>query len=184
MKKSTGLHLLRFLSTTLVKRVFNTIQGQEIALKIFKKKTGNEGPCHAATRFETSNTLGQKKRNTFNIAVGKQPFDIVIMEAARVKQKRKQNQMVAIMRRLFTAFLAAACFGQAKATESMCSSLNSLEDRPYWTEVATCTPCASLSGCGYCLSTLACVEGDDSGPSDGSPCPECDCAWCASEGLA
>ena len=130
------------------------------------------------------------------------------MEAARVKQKRKQNQMVAIMRRLFTAFLAAACFGQAKATESMCSSLNSLEDRPYWTEVATCTPCASLSGCGYCLSTLACVEGDDSGPSDGSPCPEwisksdacpntpacevhdacdacagdSDCAWCASEG--
>ena len=93
------------------------------------------------------------------------------------------------------------------AAAETCASHNSLEDRPYWTEVASCTPCTATVGCGYCLSTLACVEGDESGPSDGSPCPEwiskssacpstptcelhesCDtcasddeCAWCASE---
>ncbi|CAM9928839.1 unnamed protein product, partial [Ectocarpus sp. 8 AP-2014] len=71
-----------------------------------------------------------------------------------------------------------------------------------------CTSCVGVGGCGYCLSTLQCVDGTSSGPSDGSPCPtwisepdvcpetprcgeypECttcaedeDCAWCASEG--
>ena len=28
-----------------------------------------------------------------------------------------------------------------------------------------------MGGCGYCLSTLQCVDGTAIGPSDGSPCP-------------
>lgn len=39
------------------------------------------------------------------------------------------------------------------------------------TDVANCTSCASASGCGYCLSTLQCLDGTSLGPSDGSPCP-------------
>lgn len=72
---------------------------------------------------------------------------------------------------------------------------------------ATCADCAGSSGCGFCLSTGACLRGDPSGPLSGSPCPtwlgdsascpkepvcedhrDCggcvsdeSCAWCASE---
>jgi hypothetical protein len=38
-------------------------------------------------------------------------------------------------------------------------------------EAAKCSSCLGTNGCGYCLSTLRCVEGSDGGPSDGSPCP-------------
>ena len=77
----------------------------------------------------------------------------------------------------------------------------------YWDEVSNCSSCTQVPECGYCLSTLQCVQGDSLGPVDGSPCPswlseatECpvaptcsefdscsacaaadDCAWCASE---
>lgn len=39
------------------------------------------------------------------------------------------------------------------------------------TDVSNCTSCVGVGGCGYCLSTLQCVDGTESGPSDGSPCP-------------
>ena len=75
--------------------------------------------------------------------------------------------------------------------------------------VAKCGSCVDNNRCGYCLSTLRCVDGSILGPIDGSPCPswvfdspsdcpivpQCDvysdctscagvddCAWCASEG--
>ena len=79
----------------------------------------------------------------------------------------------------------------------------------YRAEVANCSACVTTPGCGYCLSTLQCVEGSSTGPADGLPCPswltssgECpvvptcdehlncnacagdfECAWCASKGL-
>lgn len=37
--------------------------------------------------------------------------------------------------------------------------------------MSNCTSCVGVGGCGYCLSTLQCVDGTASGPSDGSPCP-------------
>ena len=42
---------------------------------------------------------------------------------------------------------------------------------PTRSEVAQCGGCVGTGGCGYCLSTLRCVEGSAVGPSDGSPCP-------------
>ncbi|CAN0162239.1 unnamed protein product, partial [Hapterophycus canaliculatus] len=39
------------------------------------------------------------------------------------------------------------------------------------TDVSNCTSCVGVGGCGYCLSTLQCVDGTSIGPSDGSPCP-------------
>ena len=41
----------------------------------------------------------------------------------------------------------------------------------YRTEVSKCGLCLGLKGCGYCLSTLRCMDGDHEGPLDGSPCP-------------
>lgn len=39
------------------------------------------------------------------------------------------------------------------------------------TDVSNCTTCVGVEGCGYCLSTLQCMDGTPLGPSDGSPCP-------------
>jgi hypothetical protein len=70
-----------------------------------------------------------------------------------------------------------------------------------------CSDCASSAHCGFCVSTLQCLEGGSSGPVDGTPCPhwsydssmcpavpQCpdfdscakcasqdQCAWCASD---
>jgi hypothetical protein len=38
-------------------------------------------------------------------------------------------------------------------------------------EVTQCNPCVKANGCGFCLSTLRCLDGGEEGPSDGSPCP-------------
>jgi hypothetical protein len=91
-----------------------------------------------------------------------------------------------------------------------CLDLNDDEaESPFWIEAANrvCVECVEQEGCGYCLSTLRCVDGGNQGPTDGSPCPnwvhengqcpevpacsshsECsacaameDCAWCASD---
>ena len=36
----------------------------------------------------------------------------------------------------------------------------------------TCPTCIAHEGCGYCHSTLMCIEGDANGPLDGLPCPD------------
>lgn len=37
--------------------------------------------------------------------------------------------------------------------------------------IGRCQDCSSIDGCGYCLSTLQCISGTDSGPSNGVSCP-------------
>lgn len=45
--------------------------------------------------------------------------------------------------------------------------------------ISRCPTCTGFEKCGYCLSTLQCVEGNAGGPLDKSPCP----SWSyASEG--
>ena len=94
--------------------------------------------------------------------------------------------------------------------EDFCSTFNQEQSEGYWSEVKNCSACASTNGCGFCLSSLLCLRGDNIGPSDGTPCPswvnsiaqnecpveptcserlscsECatvddDCAWCSSQ---
>ena len=83
--------------------------------------------------------------------------------------------------------------------------------RPPREEVRNCTACVSATGCGYCLSTLSCMDGTATGPGGGIPCPnwvepghpnvcpaeprcrsipsctKCaaadECAWCASKAV-
>lgn len=38
--------------------------------------------------------------------------------------------------------------------------------------VDKCPACSAFDNCGYCLSTLQCVEGTEVGPLDRSPCPQ------------
>ena len=77
----------------------------------------------------------------------------------------------------------------------------------YFEAIGDCSACAANAHCGFCLSTLQCLERGNDGPSSGLPCnywltgaeecpeiPQCEelsscgvcvdmdgCAWCASE---
>jgi hypothetical protein len=37
--------------------------------------------------------------------------------------------------------------------------------------IARCNECNNINGCGFCLSSLQCMSGAISGPSDGAVCP-------------
>jgi hypothetical protein len=41
----------------------------------------------------------------------------------------------------------------------------------YRDAVGKCPACTAADNCGYCLSTLQCLEGTESGPLNQSPCP-------------
>ena len=99
-----------------------------------------------------------------------------------------------------TLLIAAGSFAQN------CEDFSN-EGGDYYEAISDCDGCTSHAHCGFCLSTLQCLEGDFDGPSNGSPCnywltstgecpeiPQCeqlstcgacvdmeDCAWCASE---
>ena len=94
------------------------------------------------------------------------------------------------------------------AGDSSCNVYSSLDTDDFWVSVGRCAPCIQSTGCGFCQSTLQCMNGTASGPSNGFPCPtwtysleqcpalpHCEtfsncgscatqdqCAWCASEG--
>ena len=81
------------------------------------------------------------------------------------------------------------------------------EGGDYYEAISDCGACTANTQCGFCLSTLQCLEGEGDGPASGLPCnywltstvecpeiPQCeqlstcgvcvdmdDCAWCASE---
>jgi hypothetical protein len=56
-------------------------------------------------------------------------------------------------------------------SDDVCASLTTSSDE-FWNAVTSCSPCVR-KGCGYCLSTLQCMGGDERGPSPGSmPCPK------------
>ncbi len=55
--------------------------------------------------------------------------------------------------------------------DAICEALTSTSDEEYWDAVTSCSPCVR-KGCGYCLSTLLCMGGNENGPRPGSmPCP-------------
>ena len=70
-----------------------------------------------------------------------------------------------------STFLATVPAG-SRSVAAECAAFNDNLDGSYWDEVKNCSSCAQHQGCGYCLSTLQCVEGDALGPLDGSPCPD------------
>ncbi|GMH56019.1 hypothetical protein TrRE_jg12439, partial [Triparma retinervis] len=102
-----------------------------------------------------------------------------------------------------------SAFAVTGVKAASCSDFVSVVEGDYWTEVGKCGGCLATAGCGYCLSTLTCLDGTADGPGDGSPCPnwlsepsgcpviprcnvfnncgDCasssDCAWCASQNL-
>ena len=62
----------------------------------------------------------------------------------------------------------------SSSSVSVCDAFNDIPDSSYgdfWKESSQCSPCVAHPKCGYCLSTLTCIEGDEYGTLDGSPCP-------------
>lgn len=56
--------------------------------------------------------------------------------------------------------------------DDLCAAIATPSDTSYWDAITSCGPCVR-KGCGYCLSTLQCMGGDQHGPRAGSmPCPE------------
>ena len=102
------------------------------------------------------------------------------------------------------ALLAIATLLSAGAQD--CENFSN-EGGDYFEAISDCTACAAKDQCGFCLSTLQCLEQGSNGPSNGLPCnywltaaedcpevPQCEqlsscgvcvdmdgCAWCASE---
>lgn len=98
--------------------------------------------------------------------------------------------------------------GQCSATSDVsCGQFSSRDSDDYWISVGRCPSCTSLEGCGFCESSLQCLDGTELGPSGNMPClswsfqeiscpvaPNCQdyldcsacasqdqCAWCASD---
>ena len=97
----------------------------------------------------------------------------------------------------------------AQAIDLSCAQFSSKDSDDYWTSVGRCQSCTDAKECGFCESTLQCLNGTLSGPTvdaqcsswsfESSSCPllpncgdnlDCtgcatqdQCAWCASENL-
>ena len=54
---------------------------------------------------------------------------------------------------------------------SLCGVYSSLDTDDFWESVGRCIPCIQSTGCGFCQSTLQCLDGTLNGPSNGFPCP-------------
>lgn len=91
--------------------------------------------------------------------------------------------------------------------EEDCAALSAPANSKYWDAMGKCNACASVSGCGFCRSTMTCTLGDGAGPAGSIPCydwiiepeecpvnPRCEaatdckacagaapCVWCASD---
>ena len=71
---------------------------------------------------------------------------------------------------LTCALVLFMCYVGVKA-ESLCDAYVSEVEGSYWDEVGKCPQCTATPGCGYCLSTLRCMDGDADGPTEGH-CPD------------
>lgn len=45
-----------------------------------------------------------------------------------------------------------------------CNNFSAQENEGYWDSIGRCGSCNSIENCGFCLSTLQCLEGDGGGP--------------------
>ena len=145
------------------------------------------------------------------ISLNKSAKRKICLKSYTTNKRRKFTEMRERSARCFVfVALFAAFFHKAFALQLPCTSFNTPHDGSsnYWIEVSNCSKCVQAAGCGFCLSSLLCMQGDGLGPTDGSPCPnwvpqgnteicpqeptcselnDCnncavvdDCAWCAS----
>ena len=76
---------------------------------------------------------------------------------------------------LFTVFICIIllCVNNASTTSETCIQYSAKDTDEYWDAVGKCPSCTSITGCGFCMSSLQCLEGNDKGPTNGLPCSSC-----------
>jgi len=88
----------------------------------------------------------------------------------------KMRQIMLHVWGLMIIFARAAAADDSMASsglvsDDICASIATPSDTSYWDAITSCGPCVR-KGCGYCLSTLQCMGGDERGPRAGAmPCP-------------
>ena len=72
----------------------------------------------------------------------------------------------------FTVFICILllCVNNATTTSDSCAQFSAKDTDEYWDAVGKCPSCTSKPGCGFCMSSLQCLEGNDNGPINGLPC--------------
>lgn len=55
-------------------------------------------------------------------------------------------------------------------TSSTCNQYSAKDSDEYWDAVSKCPECTNIIGCGFCMSSLQCLEGNDKGPTADLPC--------------
>jgi len=72
----------------------------------------------------------------------------------------------------FTVFICILllCVNNATTTSDSCAQYSAKDTDEYWDAVGKCPSCTSKPGCGFCMSSLQCLEGNDNGPINGLPC--------------
>lgn len=123
--------------------------------------------------------------------------------------------MVTRMAKFWICYIAIFCTSFApiasssSATSLSCARFSSRDSDSFAESAGRCPSCIADIGCGFCESSLQCLNGSASGPSGSLPCPswlfdenscpevpnceefkDCSgcalqdqCAWCASEGV-
>lgn len=54
---------------------------------------------------------------------------------------------------------------------SACSQYSAKDSDDFWVSIGRCASCAQEQYCGFCQSTLQCLNGTIDGPVNGVPCP-------------
>ena len=82
---------------------------------------------------------------------------------------RNMNKLRKWWQFIFILHMCSAHYGNATSNNS-CSVYSSLDTDDFWISLGLCIPCIQLSGCGFCQSTLQCMNGTSYGPNNGFPC--------------
>jgi len=73
---------------------------------------------------------------------------------------------------LFNVFILILilCLNIVLTTSDTCIQYSAKDSDEYWDAVSKCPVCTSMKSCGFCMSSLQCLEGNEKGPTTGLPC--------------
>ena len=87
--------------------------------------------------------------------------------------RKLNHNMLAIRLLALTMTLIISSPGASANTNvtSVCSQFSAKDSDDFWVSIGRCAPCAQEQYCGFCQSTLQCLNGTVEGPLNGIPCP-------------
>jgi hypothetical protein len=88
----------------------------------------------------------------------------------------KASFNISVIRSLVFIVISSVIWSQllsaTNTTESSaCSQYSAKDSDEFWVSIGRCASCAQEQYCGFCQSTLQCLNGTIEGPLNGVPCP-------------